>query len=305
MSQKVYPSEPYSPKFRPKRAGVSKVEIKPFAFVLMPFSKEFDDIYKLGIQALCSEMGIVAERVDEQRFSETILERIYRQIRDSDFIIADLTGRNENVFYEVGYAHALGKKCTLLTQAADDIPFDLKHHRHVIYGRSINALREQLQSELAWMKGELEKSKNSPFTTTIKVANETLTKTEYDANASLNFVIDIKNMSDRTSPGIEAMYFEIGEKWEIVQDEVVCPSTPSESKGRLKYFIRAPVARLLSGGWAQIKLGAKRRVWSKWTGDEYKEKYTFSGNVFLEIATSGGTFVEPLHVTAECEEIPF
>lgn len=101
--------------------------IKPFAFVLMPFASEFDDIYKFGIQAVALECSVVAERVDEQIYSETMLERIYRQIDAADFIIADLTGKNPNVFYEIGYAHAKGKPCTLLTQRTDDIPFDLKH----------------------------------------------------------------------------------------------------------------------------------------------------------------------------------
>ena len=101
---------------------------KPFAFVLMPFDDAFDDIYKLGIQATATECGVVAERVDEQTFSETILERIYRQIENADFIIADMTRRNPNVFYEVGYAHARGKLCTLLTQSVDDIPFRSEEH---------------------------------------------------------------------------------------------------------------------------------------------------------------------------------
>ncbi|WP_441256404.1 hypothetical protein AB7Z32_20060 [Bradyrhizobium sp. 482_C4_N1_1] len=88
-------------------------QLKPFAFVLMPFASDFDDIYKVGIKSIADELGIVAERVDEQIFSETMLERIYRQIDAADFIIADMSGRNPNVFYEVGYAHARGKLCTL------------------------------------------------------------------------------------------------------------------------------------------------------------------------------------------------
>ena len=110
---------------------------KPFAFVLMPFSAGFSDIYQLGIKQVAEENGVVAERVDEQHFSETILERVYRQIENSDFIIAEMTGMNPNVFYEVGYAHAKGKICALVTQSASDIPFDLKQHPHVIYDGSI------------------------------------------------------------------------------------------------------------------------------------------------------------------------
>ena len=50
---------------------------RPFAFVLMPFDKAFDDVYKLAIQAAAIEADVKAERVDEQRFSESILERVY------------------------------------------------------------------------------------------------------------------------------------------------------------------------------------------------------------------------------------
>ena len=96
----------------------SMTKPKPFAFVLMPFGDEFDDIYRLGIQETAKEQGVVAERVDEQIYTESILERIYRQIDAADFVIADMTGKNPNVFYEVGYAHAKEKICTLITQKA-------------------------------------------------------------------------------------------------------------------------------------------------------------------------------------------
>jgi len=105
---------------------------KPFCFVLMPFEDAFDDIYQLGIKDACSDAGAYCERVDEQIFQETILDRIYNQIAKADIIVADMTGRNANVFYEVGYAHALGKTTLLLTQSADDIPFDLKHFPHIV-----------------------------------------------------------------------------------------------------------------------------------------------------------------------------
>ena len=102
---------------------MKKRENDVFAFVLMPFDKAFDDVYKLGIKETANQLGILAERVDEQIFQEGILERIYRQIDAADLIIADMSGQNPNVFYEVGYAHAKGKLCVLMTKDVDDIPF--------------------------------------------------------------------------------------------------------------------------------------------------------------------------------------
>jgi hypothetical protein len=124
---------------------------KQFVFVLMPFTAEFDDVYSLGIKAACQEAGAYSERVDEQFFGGSILERIYNQISKADIIIADMSGKNPNVFYEVGYAHALGKQVVLLTQRADDIPFDLKHFPHIVYGGKITMLKSELTKRIAWL----------------------------------------------------------------------------------------------------------------------------------------------------------
>jgi nucleoside 2-deoxyribosyltransferase len=123
---------------------------KPFVFVLMPLDESFEDAYKLGIKAAATAAGTYCERIDEQIFEESILDRIYNQITKADLIIADMTGRNPNVFYEVGYAHALGKSVILLTQVADDIPFDLQHYTHIVYGAKISKLKEELENRIRW-----------------------------------------------------------------------------------------------------------------------------------------------------------
>lgn len=123
---------------------------KAFIFVLMPFEHDFDDIYKFGIKGAADEVGAYAERLDEQIFTEGILDRIFNQISKADVIVADMTGRNPNVFYEVGYAHALGKIVLLLTKSSGDIPFDLKHRQHTVYGGSIDTLKSELVTKLQW-----------------------------------------------------------------------------------------------------------------------------------------------------------
>src|SRR5215475_6262847 len=118
---------------------------KPFVFVLMPFSNEFTDIYEVGIKAACKEAGAYCERVDEQIFDETILERVYNQIAKADIIVAEMTGKNANVFYETGYAHALNKRVILITKYTDDIPFDLTHFPHIVHEGSITTIKSQLE----------------------------------------------------------------------------------------------------------------------------------------------------------------
>lgn len=124
------------------------MKTKPFIFTLMPFSSEFDDVYKLGIKETSEKLGAYCERVDEQIFDGTILDRIINQIVKADVIIADMTGKNPNVFFEVGYAKALNKKIVFLTQTAEDIPFDLKHFPHIVYNGKIAELREMLSKAL-------------------------------------------------------------------------------------------------------------------------------------------------------------
>jgi hypothetical protein len=116
----------------------------------MPFDRKFDDIYALGIKKACENAGAYAERVDEQIFEGRILERIYNQIAKADIIIADMTGRNPNVFYETGYAHALGKRVILLAQNANDIPFDLKDYPHIVYEERIVDLIPELERRVRW-----------------------------------------------------------------------------------------------------------------------------------------------------------
>lgn len=134
---------------------------KPFVFVLMPFDKAFDDIYQLGIKPACVDAGAYCERVDEQIYEESMLQRIYNQISKTDIVVADMSTRNPNVFYETGYAHALGKRVILLTQDAKDIPFDLKHYPHIIYS-NISELKNELNKRVKWFANNPTKSSKMP-----------------------------------------------------------------------------------------------------------------------------------------------
>lgn len=123
---------------------------KAFVFVLMPFDESFSDVYEVGIKPACRDAGAYCERVDEQFFDESILERVYNQISKADIIVAEMTGRNANVFYETGYAHALNKRVILLTKDAKYIPFDLKHFSHIVYQGKIAKLKTELEARIQW-----------------------------------------------------------------------------------------------------------------------------------------------------------
>lgn len=273
----------------------------------MPFNQEFDDIYKFGIQAAAEEQSIIAQRVDEQKFSETMLERIYKQIEVADFIIAEMTGKNPNVYYEVGYAHAKNKLCTLVTQNAEDIPFDLKHHRHLVYGGSIETLKTMLNQEFLWLKGESIRLKTIPLQIELLNTFGMLEKNDYSAYAEVTCTFDIRNRTEKRSPQIEAIYFYTGSSWEFQQDGQECASTPSDNAEypKLRHFIKSNVTHLSSGGWTQIKIIGRRLVWNKFTGDPYQEVYKLKGRTIMEIITSEGKFIQQISMDVTADDIPF
>ena len=277
-----------------------------FAFVLMPFDSSFDDIYKIGIKETCDGLGIRAERVDEQLFyKENILERIYNQIIASDFIIADMTGRNPNVFYEVGFAHAKGKLCLLLTANADDIPFDLKHQRHIVYGNSIQNLRRAIEEELIALKSEVD-NRQSAIIVSLKNIDGFLEKTDYYASANVSIFFDFHNKTTFPSPEFESMYFYTGSGWSFKQDGQDCLSTDSDLlEFARRHYIRPPLRRLHAGGWAQLKLDGQRILAFKANDQPLQDKYRVAGRSLIRIATSEGLHDYPLQLNVVVDEIPF
>jgi nucleoside 2-deoxyribosyltransferase len=281
---------------------------KPFAFVLMPFGTDFDDIYRLGIQATAKEKKVIAERVDEQIYTESILERIYRQIDSADFIIADMTGKNPNVFYEVGYAHAKEKVCILITQKSEDIPFDLKHHRHLVYDGSITTLKKMLGDDIEWVKAELERRKTVTFEVTAKPQNELLRSNDYSRTGTFDLVIDIHNRTEKRSPEIDAIYLYTSERWQIKQDGKARGHTKSEwADISRRHILETPTRRLAQGAWTQLKCELETSFWRKYVDDsvEPKNEYRAQGYMVIEISTAEGSFSTRVDLDVEFDELPF
>jgi hypothetical protein len=73
------------------------------------------------------------DRADNFFTNGQIIVEIWSAINHARVILADCTGRNAYVFYEIGIAHTLGKETILITQSIEDIPFDLRHLRFITY----------------------------------------------------------------------------------------------------------------------------------------------------------------------------
>jgi len=102
-------------------------------FVMMPFGQWFDryyqEIYVPGIK----DAGFEPVRADELFSTGSVVEQIWEQIAKSKVLLADLTGKNANVFYELGLAHAAIKPVVFAAAQVEDVPFDLRHLRVIIY----------------------------------------------------------------------------------------------------------------------------------------------------------------------------
>ncbi|MFP8355293.1 hypothetical protein [Klebsiella aerogenes] len=117
-----------------KNLGINKNEIieKRQVFVLTPFNEVFDDIYE-DVKSIVSSTGIPCTRGDEEIKTGNILSHIVQLLLESKIIIANIDGRNANVFYELGIAHALGKKTILISSDLSQVPFDMKTQRILFY----------------------------------------------------------------------------------------------------------------------------------------------------------------------------
>ena len=102
-------------------------------FVIMPFSPEYDLVYRQLIKPAAETFGLKVLRADDIYSPGVITEQIRAAIHQSRICIADVSGKNPNVLYEVGIAHTLGKPTILLSQGAEQIPFDLVALRVVLY----------------------------------------------------------------------------------------------------------------------------------------------------------------------------
>lgn len=119
-------------------------------FVLMPFSIELEPVYEAVREALqAPDVGFTCCRADELFGGDQIMVGVLREIARAQLIISDLTGRNPNVFYELGVAHMTkdAERVLLLTQRMEDVPFDIRAYRCILYTpdeAGLRTLREQV-----------------------------------------------------------------------------------------------------------------------------------------------------------------
>lgn len=137
---------------------IAEIEL-PTAFIVMQFSSPYDELYSHVIKDACNAFTIEAVRADEIYGPGIIIKDVIERISRSQVVIADISPPNPNVYFEVGYALALGKPIILLAQRQQPdtkLPFDLSAFRVLLYDDSIGGkakLEEGLRNHLKEILG--------------------------------------------------------------------------------------------------------------------------------------------------------
>lgn len=136
-----------------KNEGRKLVVTNGFVFIAMPISDEHPELNDVmdSIKDVCREMGLTSERVDEPKDNSRITDRIIESLNSSEYVIADLTFSRQNVYYEAGYAHGIGKVPIYIARKDTKIEFDLKDYPIIFFGTN-RELKEKLRSRLLALK---------------------------------------------------------------------------------------------------------------------------------------------------------
>jgi hypothetical protein len=136
-------------------------------FVIMPFgnsrvdpenARKLDSIYSQWIKPTVESISIpgsnekiTCHRADKTYKPGEIITHVIENLVSSDIVVADLSGRNPNVFYELGVRHAVSNNCILIANDLDDIPFDLRPLRTITYQyepESMLQLKDSLEKSI-------------------------------------------------------------------------------------------------------------------------------------------------------------
>jgi nucleoside 2-deoxyribosyltransferase len=164
---------------------------------MMPFAERFQGYYEHIFAPLIQRLGLHPVKVDEIYTPTQISVDIFKQIQNSSIILADVTGKNPNVNYELGIAHALGKKTVIITQSGDDVPFDYRHLRYIVYDTSF-AQWERKLSENIYKSIKTSLNMNSPTTSItgddldnlLRFLEHTALESSYEIEKTSKFVSD-------------------------------------------------------------------------------------------------------------------
>jgi hypothetical protein len=131
-----------------RRVLCNGVSAHPSAIcICLPAGRMFESVFE-AIAEVCHEQGLECRRASSEFSKQAQLEKMQADVASAEIVVADITAKNPNVLYQVGYAHALGKRVILLTQHAEDFPFSSSAHPVIVYAGNVMVLKSELSQRL-------------------------------------------------------------------------------------------------------------------------------------------------------------
>ena len=127
-----------------------KIDSSDTCFVMMPFASPIGDYYTTVYKPAIEKAKLKPVRADNEIFGAgKIMDQVWAGINTAKVLVAELTTKNPNVFYELGIAHSLKKPVVLVSSNEDDVPFDLKHIRVIYYDKNDPFWGQKLLNKVA------------------------------------------------------------------------------------------------------------------------------------------------------------
>lgn len=185
----------------------------------MPFGQPFDDIYNVIYKPVIKDSGLFCVRADEVYGSRPIIADVVDLISKSSILVANLTGKNPNVNYELGLAHGMGKAVVLSAESIEDIPFDYRHLRVVLYDtKQVNWVHDyskRLSQTIKEINENPEKHRpwNNPYEQDAKKVNDFLIRSWRQFQGSIFYEYDyhINSKGD----------CQLKETWEVIPEQEI------------------------------------------------------------------------------------
>jgi len=120
---------------------------------LLPEGKLFDLVYAEAIAPAASEANAAVVRLNLALSPESTRAALFDQVRNTDLLVVDLTGKNPNAMFAAGYAEGIQRKILFIVQHLEDFPLDRNAHHVIAYAGDRPFLRSELRSYFSTLAG--------------------------------------------------------------------------------------------------------------------------------------------------------